>query len=346
LIVPRLNTPFATYSSLFVLIGAHVAINYFGVQSLILRTMNHERLWTSWFLFNEAKAKPNFTPELVNALERIFPVSKTDLFRLPIQIPGLPRSLSLANPFKMETLTTFRNPLTQEVLGYVTLGSSFSEILKEPLHPEMIGELQHWSDFVLWFDKKCLVYPPSGKGEGSDEPASPTLSRNTPPHVHVCFRERSTPGTRVQAWLAAGLLCKSISKIYEDSPDITIDVYSIFLGTSPTSSYYDRNREWMVDDMVWKLAKPRKSAYSWDNEEGGGLWKKWRRHARKLGWDVESEEGNANGNDNERRRSSGGDEGEQEEREVDYGAELGVTVPEPQSVIVALGYSYEAKKDE
>lgn len=104
----------------------HITLNYLGVRSLALRTMNHERLWISWFLYHENRDEPNFTPELVNSLERVFPISKTELLRMPISIPGLPRSISFVNPFKMETLSTFRDPLTGEAIGYVTLGSRLS----------------------------------------------------------------------------------------------------------------------------------------------------------------------------------------------------------------------------
>ncbi|KAJ3506038.1 hypothetical protein NMY22_g17374 [Coprinellus aureogranulatus] len=323
LIVPRLTTPFATYTALFFLIGMHIALNYLGVQSLVLRTMNHERLWISWFFYNETEQKPNFTPELVNSLERIFPI--TELFRLPIPIPGLPRTVFFVNPFKTEALSTFRNPLTQEVIGHVTLGSSLSRILEQPLHPDMIAEFQRWTDFVLWFDKRCLIYPAKPDSRNDDDLSEPTISRSIPPHIHVCFKATSTPGSRVQAWLAAGLLCKSIAEIHASSPTAKIGAYSLFLKKQ---AYHADGRWGVVEEVE-------------------------RTNAGKLGWDVSLDEIEKmkNAESHDRRRGDGEngekeDGGEGEVEEMDYGAELGITVPEPDTFVVGLGYSYESKKME
>ncbi|KAJ3505763.1 hypothetical protein NMY22_g17466 [Coprinellus aureogranulatus] len=299
LIVPRLTTPFATYTALFILI------------------------------------------------ERIFP--RTELLTLPVSIPGLPRTISIINPFKTEALSTFRNPLTQEVIGHVTLGSSLSKILQEPLPPDIVNEFQHWTDFVLWFDKRCLVYSAKSDSEDSDEPAEPTLSRSVLPHIHVCFKATSIPGSRVQAWLAAGLLCKSITEIHAASPTVKIGAHSLFIQKS---TYYIDGRQLRISDMVWKLSKPRKGRGA-DGEEGGALWRKWKGHAGKLGWDVSVDEvGKLKSPEPHDRRRGGGESeekeggGEGEVEEIDYGAELGITVPEPDTFVVGLGYSYESKKME
>ncbi|KAF6753665.1 vitamin B6 photo-protection and homoeostasis-domain-containing protein [Ephemerocybe angulata] len=305
LVVPRLTSAFSTYTALFFLIGMHILLNYLGVQGIVLRTLNHERLWISWFLFD---ANQDFTPERVNSLERIFPVSRTTLY-LPFPTP-------LINPFKMETFSTYRNPLTGDVLGYVTLGSSLSKILERPLHPEIIAQFQH-RDYILWFDPSCLAYPPTGKDQ-EEEPSSPTLKRGQIPHVHVCFKERCSPGMRVQAWIAAGLLCKSVSEMCASSPTATLEVYSLFLDSSLSPSSSKSSKPKISEHVVSLLQRE-------EGRDGGAdsSWSSWKKKAVRLGWALEDDE------------SVRGDPG----------MECGVGVPEPETVIVSLGYSYEAKKD-
>lgn len=306
LVVPRLTSAFSTYTALFFLIGMHILLNYLGVQGIVLRTLNHERLWISWFLFD---ANQDFTPERVNSLERIFPVSRMTLY-LPFPTP-------LINPFRMETFSTYRNPLTGDALGYVTLGSSLSKILDRPLHPEIIAQFQH-REYILWFDPSCLAYPPTGKDQ-EEEPSSPTFKRGQIPHVHVCFKERCSPGTRVQAWIAAGLLCKSVSEMCALSPTATLEVYSLFLDSSLSPSTSSKSSEPNISKHVMSLLKRE------EGRDGGAdsSWSSWKKKAMKLGWVLEDDE------------SVRGDPG----------MECGVGVPEPETVIVSLGYSYEAKKD-
>ena len=136
LIVPHLTTPWTIYTTLLVLVGLHLAINYIGVRGLVLRTLNGQRTWIAWSAYMHTQPGRAPTPDEVASLERIF------------ERPG-----------------AFRDPRSGVLLGHCTIGSSFSEILSGPI-PLRLLELFKDERYLLWFDRRCLLRPESPSVEG------------------------------------------------------------------------------------------------------------------------------------------------------------------------------------
>jgi len=138
LIVPHLTTPWTIYTTLIVLVGLHLTINYIGVRGLVLRTLNGQRTWIAWSAYMHTQpGRAPLTPVEVAHLERIF------------ERPG-----------------TFRDPKSGVILGQCTIGSSFSEILGGPIPPRLL-ELFKDERYLLWFDRRCLFWSDSPSIQGS-----------------------------------------------------------------------------------------------------------------------------------------------------------------------------------
>ncbi|KAF8880459.1 vitamin B6 photo-protection and homoeostasis-domain-containing protein [Gymnopilus junonius] len=123
LIVPYLSTSFATYTTLFMLIGLHLGINYVGVRGLTMRSLNRGRLGLAWLMYRASKVP---TPSQIAGLERIF------------DLPG-----------------AIRDPQTGRALGRCTIGSSFSKVLRRPL-PRDVLKLFAEERYIIWFDHQCI----------------------------------------------------------------------------------------------------------------------------------------------------------------------------------------------
>ncbi|RXW21986.1 hypothetical protein EST38_g3874 [Candolleomyces aberdarensis] len=333
-LVPRLTTLFSTYFTLFVLIGLHIALNYMGVKALALRTMNHHRLWISWFLYDEAY-HPTSVPTISSSDEPTPPSTKSGSSsdKDKVKHTFTPEKVNALEPlFAPDIFTTYRDPITHRVLGHVTLGSSLSQVLDRPLHPEVIASLQH-ADCVIWFDKKCLIYEDDPNDEDQDsEPTSPYLRPDVVPHVHVCYKDidRCSKRSRVRAWIAAGLLCKAITHL-QDRIRLTKSDYKIetekLLRTKSNDSAGD---EWAISPVVPNLlAEISRGSYIGEYQPG---WSNFRKKGLDLGWAFR---------DDGAKKSS---YSSRDSAEVDDG-EDGLVMPEPKYVLSGLGYSYETKKD-
>ncbi|PPQ72999.1 hypothetical protein CVT24_001433 [Panaeolus cyanescens] len=126
-LVPRLTTTWATWSSLLLLVGLHLAINYLGVRGLVLRTFNRQRLSIAWMAYRSQSpsgACPN--PSHVASLEGIF-----------------------------RRADTVRSAAHGSVIGRCSIGSSVSRVLDRPLPSELL-ELFNEERFLLWFDSRSL----------------------------------------------------------------------------------------------------------------------------------------------------------------------------------------------
>lgn len=499
LIVPRLTSPLATYTTLAILVIAHIILNYLAVTSLVLRSLNPERLWISWFLYDEflhptsppssaleVELSQALSPQRINGLEPLFPFARQTYSRPLLSSVPVLKKLELRLPvvsvnwkLKSETFTTYRDPRTNQILGYVTLGSSLAKNLKRPLGPDVIAEFQLLPWF-MWLDEECLEYDEdestsgstiaTGRGRGRATAgegeegvvARGFMRRDVLPHVHVFFKEDSTQGLRVQAWLAAGLICKAITSAYKAVPtsgssssetqasanasDSAEDVRDgqIKDGDGDDENEDDDDGEDDYDnddDDDWsgsnnsarqvqptlveairadptslipapavvflsdnnrvcrgRLAAPdvlSESAKALVELRRGGAadrygsgerdkkkpsWKGWKEEMMRCGWefgdgehvrfremllnqqrgggryaygygDEYDEEDEYYGEDSDDESGSdeeGGskEEGKGKKAEKDWGAECGVWIPEPENVVVGLGYSYEGKKDQ
>jgi hypothetical protein len=329
----------STYFTLFVLIGLHIGLNYMGVKALALRRMNHRRLWISWFLYDEAY-RPTTYPTTPSTNVPAPPSTKSgssynkDKVEQHLFTPEMVNTLEPL--FAGKNFTEYRDPITHRVLGHVTLGSSLSKILDRPLHPEVIASWQH-AECIIWFDKKCLVYEDDPSGEDQDsEPTLPYLRPDVLPHVHVVYKDidRCSKRARVRAWIAAGLLCKSIThlqdRIRRTKSDYKIETEKL-LRTGSDRSNEKADDEWAISPVVPSLlSETYRGSYVADYEPG---WRNFRKRALELGWAL-SDEVATKDPYSSREPVADADDGED-----------GLVMPEPKYVLSGLGYSYATKKD-
>ncbi|KAF9486159.1 DUF647-domain-containing protein [Pholiota conissans] len=173
LIVPYLTTSWTTYSALFLLVGLHLAINYFGVRGLVLRSLNRQRLGITWISYQKSRGSTAPTPSQTAALERIF------------EYPG-----------------TIRDPLTGQIQGYCTIGSSFSSILRRPV-PSGLIDIFREERYIIWFDHSCLRLAMNA----STSPNLHGLKR-----VHIALKEGYTNDDLVKAWIQAVEICSIVGE--------------------------------------------------------------------------------------------------------------------------------------
>jgi len=124
-VVPYVTTPWATYTSLFILVGLHLTINYLGVRGLHLRTLNRQRTSIAWLLYRSQNN--DLTPSTIAGLERIF-----------------------------ERPSIIRDVRSHVPLGQCTIGSSFSRVLRTHPCPSELFDLLANERYILWFDRSCL----------------------------------------------------------------------------------------------------------------------------------------------------------------------------------------------
>jgi len=124
-VVPHLTTPMLTYSVLATLVCLHLAINYQGVRTLELRTLNRQRASLAWYLYRSSGHPPS--PSILRQREHIF--GRPDVLR----------------------------DSTGHVIGRCHLGSSFSQVFRAG-HPIPTGlpELFQTERYILWYDPQCL----------------------------------------------------------------------------------------------------------------------------------------------------------------------------------------------
>ncbi|KAG6370895.1 vitamin B6 photo-protection and homoeostasis-domain-containing protein [Boletus reticuloceps] len=80
LLIPYVNTRALTYTTLFILVGAHLLFNYLAVRSVVLRTLNRQRaciLWTSFKLPTGTFKERAPTPANIASKELLFGAPST-----------------------------------------------------------------------------------------------------------------------------------------------------------------------------------------------------------------------------------------------------------------------------
>lgn len=162
-IVPHLTSPQSIFSVLFITIALHVAINYIGVRGLEFRTLNQQRATITWLSYVSFKEPRVLSPAEVARAERLFEKS------------GLLRDIKTGVPF-----------------GHCTIGSSLSEILREP-PPQRFLELFKSDRYLLWFDP---------------QPVPDGFVR-----LHICFKAGYKPSDQLFAWLHAVEMCRVLASV-------------------------------------------------------------------------------------------------------------------------------------
>ncbi|KAK0213232.1 vitamin B6 photo-protection and homoeostasis-domain-containing protein [Desarmillaria ectypa] len=135
LIVPHITTPSSTYTMLVTLVSLHLALNYYGVRGLALRTLNRQRASFLWSTFRQTKDIPS--PAAVSEHEHIFANS-----------------------------SILKDVMTGRVLGSCIFASNGFEHILATGHGVPPFDLFKTEQYVLWFDRTCISN--SGKELRSD----------------------------------------------------------------------------------------------------------------------------------------------------------------------------------
>ncbi|KDR76506.1 hypothetical protein GALMADRAFT_210481 [Galerina marginata CBS 339.88] len=178
LIVPYLSTSWTTYTSLFILVGLHLGINYFGVRGLVLRSLNRQRLGIAWLLYQQSSTSKVPTPSRVADMEGIF---------------GHP--------------AVIRDVQANQVIGHCTIGSSFSQVLRQPCPPEVL-DLFNRQRYIIWFDHRCVR-------EQLGSTKRQTLHGLT--RLHIFLKEGYTGDDQLRAWVHAVEVCRSRASASRES---------------------------------------------------------------------------------------------------------------------------------
>lgn len=176
LIVPYLTTPWSTYTSLFVLVGLHLAINYFGVRGLVLRSLNCQRLTLLWTHYRLSDTRVVESPTTTAHHERIFDMSSS--------------------------FGTIRDSHARggAALGHCGIGSSLSQIVQAPI-PLAVLDLFARERYIIWFEASCLSPAKSEKDQ---------LRLYGLPRMHVCFKEGYTSEDELKGWIHAVEICRVV----------------------------------------------------------------------------------------------------------------------------------------
>ncbi|KAF5318855.1 hypothetical protein D9619_010969 [Psilocybe cf. subviscida] len=169
LIVPYLSTPWSTYTALFVLVGLHLAINYFGVRGLVLRSLNRQRLTLLWTHYRLSDTRAVESPSTTAHREHVF-----------------------------DSFGIIRDAHSGAALGHCSIGSSLSQIVQAPI-PSAVLDLFTQERFVIWFDASCLSPAKSDKDHSH---------LHGLPRIHVCFKEGYTSEDELKGWVHAVETCR------------------------------------------------------------------------------------------------------------------------------------------
>jgi len=92
---------------------------------------------------------------------------------------------------------TIRDAHTNELLGYCTIGSSLSGILRDPIPSQLLNLFQQ-EQYLIWFDQHCLF-------RQSHAAETPIIDV---PRIHICLKEGYMPKDQFMAWIHAAEVCR------------------------------------------------------------------------------------------------------------------------------------------
>lgn len=197
-LIPYLRDAYATYSALTILIVAHLLLNYIGVRSVAMRSLNRQRTGILWAVFR-GHGSPSarvLTPEQVAAEEYIF-ASPSALLR-----PTKNGSRDIAGYCTIGTPLASVLPRNAPSTGFVRL---FWE--RDPQVPPLLAEsfaellaIHQNENYLIWFEAGCRLHSP---------------------HIIVVLKEGHRPMDHLRAWLHASELA---SCIHSDTRPSTADM--------------------------------------------------------------------------------------------------------------------------
>lgn len=191
--MPHLTSPRSTYGALGALLACHLAFNYIAVRTVVMRTLNRQRLSVAWMLYAarlDAGAAPSdkgapggppgaaLRPERVAQLERIF------------HSPG-----------------ALRCPMTGRVTGRCSFESSALAVLREARISPSDGEdttrgaVAHVTNEVL---RTVAVFSEERFILWTDVAASSTNCVR----LRITFKAGYTPQDVLKVWLTAAELSR------------------------------------------------------------------------------------------------------------------------------------------
>jgi len=235
LLVPRITTAWSTYTALFLLVGLHLVINYFGVKGLALRTLNRQRLSIAWIAYRNSDATStlsvNGTPPQVT------------------QIPS-PAAVGMSERiFDISGFGTVRNNITGKSLGLCSIGSSFSELVVQHQQPVWIAtrllEIFQTERYLVWFDVGCLS---QGLQRDVDTLKDETgtagivirrgVISGGSLRVHISLKDGHTTRDQLKAWVHGVELCRSVAIQAKDSPLRDVDAVDAVVTAYGTVERY------------------------------------------------------------------------------------------------------------
>ncbi|CAL1708524.1 unnamed protein product [Somion occarium] len=177
LIIPHLHTAQATYTVVCILLIGHLLANYIAVRVVIMKALNRQRAAILWTAYRET----------------------TEDEKGPCRRVLMPKEVA-----KREYLFGRENALlnihshTDEIAGYATIGSSFSDLFpSSPLRGDATWTsklLDVFADekFIVWFDLRPSIF--------SIFPLSLVVRASPKPRFHILLKEGHTSTDHLKAW--------------------------------------------------------------------------------------------------------------------------------------------------
>lgn len=173
--MPYVTDAKTTYSLLTILVVAHIALNYFAVHTVVLRSLNRQRAGLLWHAYRTQKLLQT-TPTKLASQERIF--AQPSL--LYCSTPGSPRT----------------------VVGECHIGSPLSSIL-----PQARAQASWWKSGrpALWVAQADPSWVASLLERFADENFIVWFDRraHSRPVLHIILKDGHTPQDQLKAWVLA-----------------------------------------------------------------------------------------------------------------------------------------------
>jgi hypothetical protein len=222
---------------LFLLLAGHLATNYAGVRGVVLRSLNRQRAGIAWTTYRiDAFSSPDFcqaaktlTPGEVASIERIF------------EWPGV-----------------LRNGCTNKIMGYCTIGSSFSTVSTDAAHSQSLLRIFLKERYILCFDARSI----------------PRERKLKMLRMHICLKEGHTPLDQLKAWVHAEEIGRiwTAESIGHRNDSLTFVIESTYRTVNVhfnTFVKHMRGLRWNLDEGALMTGSPKALFMSADEAPDG-----------------------------------------------------------------------------
>lgn len=241
LLVPRLTTPWSTYTVLFLLLAGHLITNFIAVRGIVLRSLNRQRAGIAWTIYRaqdfagsdhrlpDQLQKGILTPKEVASRERIFEYSGV-----------------------------LRNGCTGKIMGHCSIGSSPSSVLPNDASYDRLLRTFLKDRYILCFDPHWVL--------------GGHLRRSRPVRMHICLKEGHTYLDQLKAWAHAEELGRVwTERLSENEDDLAVMIESTYrLTDAHFPAFIERMSQvgWRLDEGTLMTSAPKAIMVSAD---GGSL---------------------------------------------------------------------------